>query len=224
MREPARHGRWLPAALAGVSATACLSVAACTVAVSGTASPAPGRASSGVTASATPSTTRSVIAASSAGSRPSAPKSYPASSPPPERGSRCATDVLRGSLELADAAAGNRYARLVVTNTGPAACTLRGHHGFQLLGPGDEMLPTDVQWTDNPGTALVTLAPGASAASNLRWSAVPAAGDATSGPCRPEPVKAQAIPPDETTPVVVDWTFGPVCAGGRIEISAFYPK
>jgi hypothetical protein len=217
MREAARR------ALAGLLAAACLPVAACAVAVSGTARPVAAPASASPTASAT----RSVTPASSAqpaSGRPSAPKSYPASTPPPERGTRCPTDVLRGTLELADAAAGNRYARLVVTNTGTAPCTLRGHHGFQLLGPGDAMLPTDVHWTDNPGTALVTLAPGASAASNLRWSAVAAAGDATSGPCQPEPVRAQAIPPDETTPVVVDWTFGPVCAGGHLEISAFYPK
>ena len=30
------------------------------------------------------------------------------------------------------------------------------------------------------------------------------------------------FPPDETAPLSVPWTYGPVCSGGRIEISAFY--
>ena len=51
---------------------------------------------------------------------------------------------------------------------------------------------------------------------------MPAGNEPVDKPCEPEATQVAAIPPDETAPLSVPWTYGPVCSGGRIEISAFY--
>ncbi|KOV89730.1 DUF4232 domain-containing protein [Nocardia sp. NRRL S-836] len=137
-------------------------------------------------------------------------------------GKRCAAASLKGAVEPTDAGAGNRYGKLVFTNAGSAPCTLSGYSGFQLQN-GSGAVPTKLERKADPGPKPVTLAPGAKAVANLHWGVVPAGGEPVTGPCQPEPSKAAAIPPDETQPVNVQWTLGPVCSGGRIEISAFYP-
>lgn len=134
---------------------------------------------------------------------------------------RCDSATLTGEVVPTDAGAGNRYGKFIVTNSGSAACTLNGYSGFQLQNDAGDV-PTKLERKADPGPATVTLAPGAKAAANLHWNVVPAGDEPAQGPCRPEPSKAAAIPPNETAPMSVPWTFGPVCSGGRIEISAFY--
>ncbi|GAA3847331.1 DUF4232 domain-containing protein [Saccharothrix violaceirubra] len=135
---------------------------------------------------------------------------------------RCTAAGLTGKVENTDAGAGNRYAKFVVTNTSAAQCTLTGYSGFQLLDAAGSPLPTALERVADPAPAPVTLAPGGSAAANLHWTVVPAGDETQDGPCRPEAANAAAIPPDETAPLTVAWGLGPVCGGGRIEISAFY--
>jgi hypothetical protein len=135
---------------------------------------------------------------------------------------RCTSASLAGKIEPGEPGAGNRYAKFVVTNTGSAACTVNGYSGFQLVDGAGNPIPTSTDRTPDPAPALVTLAPGAAAAANLHWSAVPHQGESETGPCEPEAVNAQAIPPDETAPITFPWTYGPVCGAGKIEISAFY--
>ncbi|WP_159447818.1 DUF4232 domain-containing protein [Streptoalloteichus hindustanus] len=131
--------------------------------------------------------------------------------------------MLNGVVEMQDSAAGNRYARLVVTNTSDRPCTLQGYVGMQLLGNGRAPLPTSVDRSDNPGPQLFRLAPGTRAAANLRWGVVPGAGEPVDRPCQPEPTALAVIPPDETETFSVPWSFGPVCQSGRITVSAFFP-
>ncbi|NUT96610.1 MAG: DUF4232 domain-containing protein [Saccharothrix sp.] len=135
---------------------------------------------------------------------------------------RCTAATLSGKVEPTDAGAGNRYGKFVVTNTGQALCTLNGYSGFQLQDANGQPVPTDLQRTQNPGPSPVPLAPGASAAANLHWNVVPAGDEPVDRPCQPEASGAAAIPPDETQPMSVAWGLGPVCGGGKIEISAFY--
>lgn len=135
---------------------------------------------------------------------------------------RCTAASLAGSAQTTDAAAGNRYGKLVVTNNGSAPCTLNGYSGLQLLDAAGNPVPTNLQRKPDPGPSRVTLAPGASAAANLHWTVVPTGDEPVDGPCRPEATSAAAIPPDETQPVSLAWGLGPVCGGGKIEISAFY--
>jgi hypothetical protein len=134
---------------------------------------------------------------------------------------RCNSSALKGQVEPTDAGAGNRYGKFVVTNASTTPCTLNGYSGFQLEN-AQGAIPTKLERKADPGPKAMTLAPGQRASANLHWGVVPAGSEPVEGPCQPEPSKASAIPPDETVPLTVPWTLGPVCSGGRIEISAFY--
>jgi hypothetical protein len=129
---------------------------------------------------------------------------------------RCDNTTLAAALANPDAGAGQRYAQFVVTNIGHATCTLYGHGGFALVGA-----PTQLTWTANPGPSLVTLAPGQRAAMTLHWTAIPA-DDEPADQCEPVAATAISIPPDETQPLQVDWTYGPVCQHGQMDASAYY--
>lgn len=157
------------------------------------------------------------------------PAAVPPSSVAPSSGQasgqvpgRCTAAVLAGAVEPTDAGAGNRYGKLLVTNNGAAPCTVNGYSGLQLLDAAGNPLPTDLQRKPDPGPAPVTLTPGTAAAANLHWTVVPTGDEPVDRPCQAEAARAAAIPPDETEPVNLQWGLGPVCAGGKIEISAFY--
>ncbi|GAA2680907.1 MULTISPECIES: DUF4232 domain-containing protein [Actinosynnema] len=141
---------------------------------------------------------------------------------PPGAGGRCTAASLAGRFQPTDAGAGNRYGTFVVTNTGDRPCTLTGYSGLQLLDAAGRPVPTDLVRTGTPGPEPVVVEPGASASANLRWTVVPTGDEPVEGPCEPQPASAAAIPPDETQPLTVTWVAGPVCGGGKIEISAFY--
>jgi hypothetical protein len=140
----------------------------------------------------------------------------------PPGGGRCTAAVLGAVVESDAAGAGNRYGKLVVTNNGASPCTINGYSGLQLLDSAGNPLPTDLQRTTDPGPAPIVLAPGATAAANLHWTVVPTGDEPVDRPCQAEAARAAAIPPDETEPMSLQWGLGPVCAGGKIEISAFY--
>ncbi|QUQ69404.1 DUF4232 domain-containing protein [Kutzneria sp. CA-103260] len=129
---------------------------------------------------------------------------------------RCDNTTLAAALASPDAGAGQRYIQFVVTNTSQATCTLYGHGGFALVGA-----PTQLTWTANPGPSLITLTPGQQAAMTLHWTAVPA-DDEPGAQCEPVAATAISIPPDETQPLTVAWTGGPVCQHGRMDASAYY--
>jgi hypothetical protein len=135
---------------------------------------------------------------------------------------RCDATVLSGVIEPTDSGAGNRHGKLFVTNGGGQACTLNGYSGLQLLAEDGTAITTKVERVANPGPTAVQLAPNAKAAANLHWSVVPTGDEPVDKPCQPEARKAAAIPPDDTKPMNLNWDYGPVCGGGRIEISAFY--
>ncbi|ALG06097.1 DUF4232 domain-containing protein [Kibdelosporangium phytohabitans] len=135
---------------------------------------------------------------------------------------RCAPGVLKGEIEGGDAAAGNRYAKLAVTNTSSKACTLYGYGGLQLTDANGSPTPTKLTRKPDPGPALVTLEPGHKAFKNLHWGAVPGGTEPTTGPCEPESMGAKVIPPDETEPFTIKFDFGSVCQKGSIDGSAYY--
>lgn len=146
----------------------------------------------------------------------------PAAEPADQAGDRCHTSMLSGTLAQPDAGAGQRFAELTLRNTSAETCTLYGYGGLQLVAEDGTALPTDLERTGNPGPELITLAPDETAKSTLRWTAVPHEGEATDGPCQQAPASAQVIPPDETDPLDVAWTSGPVCGFGAIEGSAYH--
>ena len=129
---------------------------------------------------------------------------------------RCHTSELTGSLGPETAGAGQRYATLILRNTGGRSCTVHGFGGVGLVGADGAALPTKQVRSGGPPTTVL-LAPGASAQSALHWGSVNGPGDPPSGDCQPAPSTLRVIPPDETDPLSVAWTFGPVCEGGTIE-------
>jgi len=152
-----------------------------------------------------------------------APAPTPSGAAPAPGGSgRCTAAVLRGTVRPRDAAAGNRYADLVVTNTGAVPCTLYGYGGLQLLDAAGHPLPTTALRDEPPGPALVTVAPHATAEKLLHWGVVPTGNEPADRPCQPTPARLSIIPPDETQPFTVTWDLGPVCAAGTIHGSAYH--
>ncbi|RSM60031.1 DUF4232 domain-containing protein [Kibdelosporangium aridum] len=135
---------------------------------------------------------------------------------------RCGPTVLKGEIVSGDAAAGNRYAKLSVTNTSSKACTLYGYGGLQLTDANGHAMPTKLTRKPDPAPSLVTLEPGQKAYKNLHWGAVPDGTESTTGPCEPESKGATVIPPDETQPFTVKFDFGSVCQHGSIDGSAYY--
>ncbi|MEU6269341.1 DUF4232 domain-containing protein [Saccharopolyspora shandongensis] len=149
----------------------------------------------------------------------------PASSPgrvQPKKVERCHTSMLTGTVEGAEAGAGQRYADLVLRNSSNETCTLYGYGGMQLVDASGQAVPTKMERTPNPGPGLITLAPGESARATLHWTAVPHEGEPMEGPCQPTPARAQVIPPDETDALSVTWNVGAVCGFGEIDNSAYH--
>jgi hypothetical protein len=134
---------------------------------------------------------------------------------------RCHTGELTASLVPGSPGAGQRYATLVLQNTGGQTCTVEGYGGIGLVDASGSALPTQQLRVPSPAPVLVPLPPRASVRSQLHWSAVPGAGDATAGDCAPTAAALQVIPPDETTPLSVAWTQGPVCERGTITQQAY---
>lgn len=133
-------------------------------------------------------------------------------------GTRCHTSQLKPSFGMVGAGAGQRYVRVILTNTG-AACSTVGDVGMQLLG-GSGPVPTNVvRDPTTPPTAL-TVGPGGAVSALLHWGAIPDATEAQNGPCEPTAQQVQITPPNETQPLVTPWTFGPVCEHGTINAGA----
>ena len=129
---------------------------------------------------------------------------------------RCRTAQLHVSFGQLGAAAGNRYVRLILTNSG-AACRTRGYVGMQLLGAGSQPVPTDVVRDQSVPAPVVTVPTGGQTSALLHWGAIPAGNESQSGPCEPVPQQVEVTPPNEFQFTVAPWTFGSVCEQGRID-------
>ena len=160
----------------------------------GSAAPATGPAAS------SPATSDPSSAASSTQSGPSSTGTS-VSGP-----TRCHTSELAASLASGEPGAGQRYATLSLTNTSDRTCTVFGYGGLQPLAAANKQLPITLTRDTGRPVTLVRLAPRASVGRTIHWTAVPSG----SQPC-PTPAYASIIPPDETSPLTVGWSLGPVC-------------
>ncbi|MFC7216822.1 DUF4232 domain-containing protein [Streptomyces polyrhachis] len=141
----------------------------------------------------------------------------------PARPAWCTADALTASLRQLNPAAGSRYTALVLTNSSASACRTRGYPGLQLADAQGAALPTSVTRDTSRPAALLTLAPGRSAWSRLRWSQVPGDGESTTGPCQEAPAKLRVIPPDQRTHTDARWSTGEVCGGGALRALPLAP-
>jgi hypothetical protein len=189
----------------------------------------------GITGAATPSTARGASTSTSGSSSATGPaaatspvtsagssgtSTRPAPTSGASSGDRCHTSELTGSLAPGSPGAGQRYATLVLRNTGGQTCSLRGFGGIGLADANGSALPTR-QVRTGAAPASVVLPPGDSARSQLHWSTVPGPGDAQTSQCQPPATTLRVIPPDETDALSIAWTQGPVCSGGTIDQHAY---
>jgi Protein of unknown function (DUF4232) len=135
---------------------------------------------------------------------------------------RCHTPALSAALVMPDAGAGQRYVMIKLTNSSTTTCTIFGYGGMQLADAARAPLPTRLTRVSPPAPHRVTLAPGASAVSQLHWTAVSGTGEPVTGACEPPPSLAQVTPPDETTPLTVPWTMGAVCQHGAVDQQPYH--
>jgi hypothetical protein len=227
-----RAARAVPVALLAVAMlSACSfsgSVSAATSSApgsSGSVVPVTGAGTTGATAGGTSSAGPAAGGASdgrasgagSSGSTSARPGPPPVPAPTsPVHADRCHTSELTGSLAPGGAAAGQRYATLVLRNTGGRSCTVHGFGGLGLAAADGSALPTNQIRSGGPA-ATVPLAPGGAVRSALHWSTVNGPGEPSSGTCQPPAATLRVIPPDETDALSVAWTLGPVCSAGTIE-------
>lgn len=129
---------------------------------------------------------------------------------------RCHAAQLHGSFGQLGAGAGNRYVRLILTNSG-APCRTQGYVGMQLLGTGGQAVPTNVVRDQSVAAQAVTVPSGGQTSALLHWGAIPAGNEPQSGPCEPVPQRVEVTPPNEFQFTVAPWTFGSVCEQGRID-------
>ncbi|MGZ4641583.1 MAG: DUF4232 domain-containing protein [Blastococcus sp.] len=134
---------------------------------------------------------------------------------------RCHTSELTGSLVPGSPGAGQRYATLVLRDTGGQRCTIHGYGGLGLVGADGHALPTTQVRAPSPAPVTVLLTPGGTVSSQLHWSVVPGPGDSQTAACQPTPTTLRVIPPDETDALSVHWDLGPVCSKGTIEQRAY---
>jgi hypothetical protein len=134
----------------------------------------------------------------------------------------CGTAGLSVQLLPGSPGAGQRYATVVLTNTGGQLCTIRGYGGLALLGAPGQGVPTDVRRVASPSPQTVSLAPGGSARSLLHWTVVPA-GDEPGAGCQPTATTVVVTPPDQELAALRAWTLGPVCQHGLIQQNAYVP-
>lgn len=164
--------------------------------------------------------------------RPPTPADAPTTTPPPAGPTRagsspgsstgpCQAGQLTGSLVRGNGAAGSEGATVVVRNTSAGTCSLRGYGGISLSRSDGQTVPSSGARVLGTAPALVTLAPGASGRAEISWSRIPheAAGEPAEGDCQPIASTLNFIPPDKVTPLVIPWTFGPVCGRGLIHES-----
>ncbi|MEV7808578.1 DUF4232 domain-containing protein [Microbispora sp. NPDC088329] len=131
--------------------------------------------------------------------------------------SRCRTTGLRARVGRQDAAAGNRYAPLVLTNTSAKTCWVYGFVGLVLIDGRGDVLRTRTR-RESVTPHRVTLRPGASAHARLHWTVVPSGHETR---C-PASARLMIIPPDEVAHLEVPFT-ATVCDDGRIDTTPAAP-
>ncbi len=130
---------------------------------------------------------------------------------------RCRTDALSARIGTADAGAGQRYAPLVLTNTGSRPCWVYGFTGLIMIDGNGDALRTRTR-RESVQPRRVTLRPGASAHARLHWTVVPTGKETT---C-PRSARLMIIPPDEVAHLEIPFD-AMVCGDGRIDVRPMEP-
>jgi hypothetical protein len=130
---------------------------------------------------------------------------------------RCRTTGLRARVAGQDAGAGQRYAKLVLTNASPKTCWVYGFAGLIMIDGNGDALRTRTR-RENARPQRVTLRPGASAHAGLHWTVVPSGSETR---C-PASARLMIIPPDEVAHLEVPFR-ATACGDGRIDVTPMAP-
>lgn len=183
----------------------------------------PASTSSAASPGGSPSAASAAPAAGATSPAPTSPAASP--TPPPATSAAsgqaagappaCATSALKVSIgDGGGGAAGTFYSRIEFTNTSSASCTLYGYPGVSLLDGSGAQIGQAAQRSPGNPTALVTLAPAATAVATLGQvdsAAFPAATckQVTSATLR-------VYPPNQTVPAEVSFQ-GPACSNASLK-------
>ncbi|WP_433415111.1 DUF4232 domain-containing protein [Microtetraspora malaysiensis] len=146
-------------------------------------------------------------------SAPAAPAAALASAP----AGRCRTGTLKARVGTTDAGAGQRYAPLVLTNTGSRTCWVYGFVGLIMIDGNGDALRTRTR-RESVQPRRVTLRPGAGAHARLHWTVVPSG---TESSC-PRSARLMIIPPDEVAHLEIPFA-AEVCGDGKIDVRPMEP-
>ncbi|MFG3003451.1 DUF4232 domain-containing protein [Streptomyces calvus] len=124
-------------------------------------------------------------------------------------GTRCRTAELSAAVGRMDPGAGQRNFPVVLTNVSSRTCTVYGYPGAAFVDAAGEQLGREPERTAGDATT-VTLAPGESAWSGLRYASPGVSGARTA-----TPATLLVTPPDERQPLEVPWRSGPVPVSGN---------
>jgi hypothetical protein len=123
-------------------------------------------------------------------------------------GGSCQAATLVAELEEDAGEPGHQHRRLILTNSGPEACTMTGYPGIALRDPAGRPLGAPASREPLP-VATVTLAPGASASAAIDQQSPGVFPPAECG--TPAPVgTVQVIAPDDTSTLTVT-AWGEAC-------------
>lgn len=148
-----------------------LSLAAA-AALAGCSQPTPD-ASPSSSGSTTSTSSTTAPAASPSDTAPSSTPSNSQTSDSVRASGQCSAAMLSGSTDsTGGGAAGHLTMKLLVTNTSAEPCTLEGYPGVSLVGGGNGTQLGTAADRDpaQPSAGVITLAPGASAQAQLRYS------------------------------------------------------
>lgn len=136
----------------------------------------------------------------------------------------CTAAQLDGEIEYQGAAAGNRYAALVVTNQGDP-CTLLGHPTLALTAvDGRDLLTASVRRSPEEPSP-VALPHAGRAVSDLHWIVGPCFTAGDDGTPEARPAAVTVTPPGTTAGFTIAWRLGAVCGEpdgpAKIDVSDF---
>lgn len=147
---------------------------------------------------------------------PSATPTPTASVDPNAPAGQCADDALTVSISGGDAGAGSIGYELVFTNTGSAACELRGAPGVSVIDASGTQLGEPAEQVGDDAPETLTLEPGGSVMAQLTAVNI----DPDGGPLDDCPVVHgtgyRVYPPHSFTGFVVDASNVPACDSSTV--------
>jgi hypothetical protein len=123
---------------------------------------------------------------------------------------RCHTSDLNITVGSNDPGAGQENFPIVITNTSPGTCTVRGYPGAAFVNAAGTQLGPDPQRETGTTAQTVTLKSGQSAWAGLTFSSPEISGAKTA-----TPASLLVTPPDEKDSLKVAWKGGPVPVSGN---------